>query len=108
MCSQLACTGIPAGCDVYNHAVISNTAEGSLKSNMIGVKDKMPWWCQVSDTASYFANRHKPLVREWPLQRQSFICPSCDVEGTSRYLLEYFEKFQAMKKNFYAEYEKNI
>ncbi|KAK1747944.1 hypothetical protein QTG54_001907 [Skeletonema marinoi] len=101
---HLACTGIPAGCDVYNHAVISNTAEGSLKSNMIGVKDKMPWWCQVSDTASYFANRHKPLVREWPLQRQSFICPSCDVEGTSRYLLEYFEKFQAMKKNFYAEY----
>lgn len=64
----------------------------------------MPWWCQVSDTASYFADKHKPLVRDWPLQHQSFICPSCDVEGTSRYLLEYFEKFHAMKKNFYAEY----
>lgn len=64
----------------------------------------MPWWCQVSDTASQFAEKHKPLVRDWPLQHQSFICPSCDVEGTSRYLLEYFVKFHAMKKNFYAEY----
>jgi hypothetical protein len=68
------------------------------------VKDKMPWWCQVSDTASYFARNHKPLQRDWPLQRESFICPNCDVEGTSRYLLEYFEKVHAMKKNFYAEY----
>jgi len=64
----------------------------------------MPWWCLVSDNASYFADKHKPLVRDWPLQHQSFICPSCDVEGTSRYLLEYFEKFHAMKKNFYAKY----
>lgn len=64
----------------------------------------MPWWCQVSDTASYLAEKHKPLVRDWPLQHQSFICPSCDVEGTSRYLMLYFESFHAMKKNFYAEY----
>ncbi len=42
----------------------------------------MPWWCLVSDNASYFADKHKPLVRDWPLQHQSFICPSCDVEGT--------------------------
>ena len=84
--------------------VIANTEEGMLTNNMTGVNDKIPWWCQVSDNASYFADRHKPLVRDWPLQRQSFICPSCDVEGTSRYLLEYFEKFHAMKKNFYAEY----
>lgn len=64
----------------------------------------MPWWCQVSDTASYFACKHKPLQRDWPLQRESFTCPNCDVEGASRYLLEYFEKFHAMKKNFYVEY----
>lgn len=90
---------------MYNHAtVIASTEEGMLTNSMTGVKDKIPWWCQVSDNASYFADRHKPLVRDWPLQRQSFICPACDVEGTSRYLLEYFEKFHAMKKNFYAEY----
>ncbi|KAL3798345.1 hypothetical protein HJC23_004998 [Cyclotella cryptica] len=32
----------------------------------------------------------------------SFVCNSCDVEGTSRYLLEYFEIFHAMKKAFYS------
>jgi hypothetical protein len=82
---------------------MSNTEREST-SSLIGVEDKMPWWCQVSDTASYFATKNKPLQRDWPLQRESFICPNCDVEGTSRYLLEYFEKFHAMKKNFYAEY----
>lgn len=34
----------------------------------------------------------------------SFVCPSCDVEGSSRYLLEYFELFHAMKKSFYSQY----
>ena len=34
----------------------------------------------------------------------SFICPSCDVEGSSRYLLEYFELFHAMKKSFYSRF----
>jgi hypothetical protein len=34
----------------------------------------------------------------------SFICPNCDVEGTSRYLAEYFEQFHSMKKSFYSRY----
>lgn len=103
---QLQCTGIPICCDVYNNAVISNnTDERGLADGLTNNNNKqMPWWYQVSDTASYFANKHKPLQRDLPLQRESFICPNCDVEGTSRYLLEYFEKFHAMKKNFYAEY----
>lgn len=34
----------------------------------------------------------------------SFICPKCDVEGTSRYLAEYFEQFHSLKKSFYTRY----
>lgn len=34
----------------------------------------------------------------------NFVCPSCDVEGSSRYLLEYFELFHGMKKAFYSRY----
>lgn len=101
----MQCTGIPSGCEVYSNAVISSTV-GELPDSFIGVNNnnKMPWWRQVSDNASCFSNKYKPLQRDWPLQRESFICPACDVEGSSRYLLEYFEKFHAMKKNFYADY----
>ena len=36
---------------------------------------------------------------------RGFVCPSCDVEGTSRYLLEYFETFRDSKVQFYGDCE---
>lgn len=45
--------------------------------------------------------------KNWPTSMLSFICPKCDVEGTSQYLLEYFERFATMKKTYYGEYLKN-
>lgn len=34
-----------------------------------------------------------------------YFCPSCDVQGTSRYLLEYFENFRRQKVRFYNDEE---
>mmetsp|Transcript_18355 Transcript_18355/g.37617 ORF Transcript_18355/g.37617 Transcript_18355/m.37617 type:complete len:726 (-) Transcript_18355:86-2263(-) len=41
-----------------------------------------------------------------PMLSFSFLCPNCDVEGSSRYLLEYFEEFQSTKQSFYCNYFK--
>ena len=95
---------MPINSDVYNNTVISDTSKGEPSNSLKGSKGKKPWFCQVSDNVSQYARKNKPLQRDWPLQADSFICPNCDVEGSSRYLIEYFEKFRSMKKNFYAEY----
>lgn len=62
---------------------------------------------QQSLPGSTSSHSNSSSKKNWPTSMLSFICPKCDVEGTSRYLLEYFERFASMKKAYYGEYLKN-
>jgi hypothetical protein len=62
---------------------------------------------QQSLPGSTSTHSNSSSKKNWPTSMLSFICPKCDVEGTSRYLLEYFERFATMKKLYYGEYLKN-
>jgi hypothetical protein len=63
---------------------------------------------QQSLPGSISSHSNSSSKKNWPTSMLSFICPKCDVEGTSRYLLEYFERFASMKKLYYGEYLKNV
>ena len=70
---------------------------------------KSVWWDLPTETKLVIegkerSHRSLQMDKHWPTSMLSFTCPSCDVEGTSRYLLEYFEQFGNMKQAYYEDY----
>ena len=67
------------------------------------------WWSLSTDTKILIEGRERSFTalqndKNLATSMLSFTCPKCDVEGASRYLLEYFEEFTTMKQSFYADY----
>jgi len=89
---HLTCSGVPKGSQIFRNAIVScQIAEDEAVATSKGASRK-------------YGLKDGKQSKNWPTSTLSFMCPSCDVEGTSRYLLEYFERFHSMKKSFYAEY----
>lgn len=98
---------MPTGSQIYRSVVLSNqpasdksdaheeTTHSSLETS---------WWEQLPDSMTRRSYQSLQNDKKWSASGLAFICPNCDVEGTSRYLAEYFEKFHSMKKSFYKRY----
>jgi len=119
---QLSCSGVPKGSHIYRNAVICcqsvEKSEESLPNNKCDVKPVLDhlyssprsvWWNLSTDTKILIEGRERSFTalqndKNLATSMLSFTCPKCDVEGASRYLLEYFEEFTTMKQSFYADY----
>lgn len=116
------CSGVPQGSQIFRCAVIccqpadargesSNVKHdtGQILESLYSSSGAV-WWKLPPDNKFMMDGKrrssHLSLENDknWPTSMMSFVCPSCDVEGTSRYLLEYFERFHSLKKEFYDEY----
>lgn len=120
VCSpQLRCSRVPEKSQIYYNATNSGQRK-PLSPGSISKSNDAAWWnipirnsLQSNDdivpdqllTSSDALFGSFQLYDKDPMSSlSSFVCPSCDVEGSSRYLLEYFELFHAMKKTFYSQY----
>ena len=128
ICRQLSCLNIPIGSQIFRYAIRSSRGAKIVNES----KNVNPNACCSSNaTETIQTPKHDILERihsaaEGVVQNfltiqdsfatasskstvdpslcHSFICPNCDVEGASRYLLEYFEQFHSMKKVFYGKF----
>lgn len=125
---HLKCSGVPKGSRIFRNTVVTHqvdkgavTANESAAKNKCGTKHILEhlysspedvWWDLPTDTkimidGKQFSHRSQQALQNdvnWPTSMLSFMCPECDVEGTSRFLCEYFERFHSMKASFYADY----
>lgn len=126
---HLTCSGVPKGSQVFRNTIIScqTAANGAVAAKNSSVNTKCDakhilehlysssegvWWDLPTDIkilidgkkCSQKSQQSLRNDKDWPTSMVSFMCPSCDVEGTSRYLCEYFERFNSMKTSFYADY----
>lgn len=117
-CLQLHCSGIPKKSQIFYNAT-SFDRETFLAFECTAHSLETAWWnipirrdllsghdrvpSKLSSRDAIFGAFQ--FYEKDPMSSvSSFVCSSCDVEGTSRYLLEYFEIFHAMKKSFYSRY----
>jgi len=125
---HLTCSGVPKGSQIFRNTIIScqTAANGAVAANMSSpnkiyhakhilehlYSSEGVWWDLPTDTSvlidgkqcSQKSQRSLQNDKDWPTSMLSFMCPDCDVEGKSRYLSEYFERFHSMKASFYEEY----
>jgi hypothetical protein len=123
---QLACSAVPQGSQIFRFAIIccqpvADDADARGESSTLNYDTERmlenlysssgsAWWNLPADDSTCMMDgkrrSHQSLQNDknWPTSMMSFVCPNCDVEGTSRYLLEYFERFHSLKKTFYEEY----
>jgi len=115
---HLTCSGVPKGSQIFRNSIVTchTTEVEAIATNMsVGRKysaehilerlyssSERAWWDLLPD--QFVPVDGGKYSKNWPTSSSSFMCPSCDVEGRSRYLLEYFERFHTMKKSFYAGY----
>jgi hypothetical protein len=123
--SQLTCSGVPQGSQIFRCAIICcqqsadepdardessnfNNDKEQILERLYSSSDGAWWDLPHGSTCIIDGRKRSPQSlqndKSWPTSMMSFVCPNCDVEGTSRYLLEYFERFHIMKKKFYEEY----
>jgi len=116
---HLSCANIPPSCSLYrsilsDHCESQNEDQGqsnactamsrSSSTDSLGLVD------DTNDSimggvggSSNGNNKARSRKRKKSLKTRGFLCPSCDVEGTSRYLMEYMEDFRSIKKEFYQD-----
>eukprot|EP00956_Cyclotella_meneghiniana_P008507 scaffold11526_cov69-Cyclotella_meneghiniana.AAC.1 len=118
--TQLHCVGVPAKSQVYYNAINSGQVRPLSPETLSkpGVHNfDTAWWnapiCNslIPDAVTTPLSTSDALFSSFQVTDKdpmsaltNFVCPSCDVEGSSRYLLEYFELFHGMKKAFYSRY----
>lgn len=125
---------VPKGSQIYRNAILccQPVAKGEVDDSDEAVKNegstsindkcdakqvlehlyppsKKRWWDLSTETKLMYEGKqrnHRTLHNDttWSTSNLSYMCPDCDVEGSSRYLLEYFEQFSTMKQSFYTEY----
>lgn len=113
---HLACSGLPKGSQIFRNTIVScsSTNDAATSNKNYEAKTILDhlysssegiWW-NLSPEVDAKMRSQQSLRNDdnWPTSIKSYMCPSCDVEGTSRYLFDYFERFHAMKKSFYTEY----
>mmetsp|Transcript_23359 Transcript_23359/g.56378 ORF Transcript_23359/g.56378 Transcript_23359/m.56378 type:complete len:699 (-) Transcript_23359:357-2453(-) len=112
---HLTCSGVPKGSQVFWNAVMSchtaanETVASTNNSNKTMVERPHSstgggWWDPSLMGGKQRSQQSLQNNKDWPTSMLSFMCRNCDVEGRSRYLSEYFERFNSMKKSFYAKY----
>jgi hypothetical protein len=98
---------VPPGSQIYRSIVLSNqpsSDNSDAHEDTTHYSLETSWWELSPDSMKRRSYQSLQNDKEWSASRLAFICPNCDVEGTSRYLAEYFEKFHSMKKAFYTRY----
>ena len=125
---HLACSAIPVGSRLYRDAVtehyIKMCGNSCGKSSSIGgvvvkEKDERKMAALSGDTAADSNNnadidsdidedndQDQPQTHfEAEQVLRGYLCPYCDVEGTSHYLIEYFEAYRRSKTKFCKDQE---
>eukprot|EP00581_Thalassiosira_minuscula_P018607 CAMPEP_0183733886 /NCGR_PEP_ID=MMETSP0737-20130205/42307_1 /TAXON_ID=385413 /ORGANISM="Thalassiosira miniscula, Strain CCMP1093" /LENGTH=867 /DNA_ID=CAMNT_0025967247 /DNA_START=14 /DNA_END=2617 /DNA_ORIENTATION=+ len=113
---HLTCSGVAKGSQIFHNTIISSQTAVKISVNKkYDTKQILEhlysplegvWWSLPTEVKKSKQRSQRSLQNDenWPTSTLSFMCPSCDVEGTSRYLSEYFERFHMMKASFYKEY----
>jgi hypothetical protein len=116
--SQLKCSGVPKKSQIYYNSTNSNQMKPLSPGSVQSIDTA--WWnmpirnrlqTDISNNSQQQLLPTDALFGSFQLYDDdptssvsSYVCPGCDVEGTSRYLLEYFELFHAMKKTYYSRF----
>lgn len=87
---------------IQNNVPVNNNRESKLPDRV--PLDKSVHLMHRGSLSSDESGRSTASNRKY-LTKNPFICDACDMEGSSRYLSEYFDNFRTVKKKFYGDDE---
>lgn len=106
---HLSCVSIPIGSRLYRDALTEHYARmcrgrcRASKRSCLKTKSSVSS-LSITPTSMSLSPLLPPVVGNTECEdrqiRRGFLCPYCDVEGTSHYLVEYFEAYRKAKTKF--------